>query len=151
MISIELVKKLREETEAPLMECRKALEQAEGDLDKARQNLKAWAEGKVEKLESREVREGAVVAYIHPGNKVGVMVELSSETDFVARNEEFKKVALEIAMQVASMEPQDVSGLLDQDYIREPGRKISDLVRDLSAKFGEKITIARFVRFAVGK
>lgn len=151
MIPIELIKKLREETAAPLLECRKALELAEGDLSKARENLKAWAAGKVEKLEAREVKEGAVVAYIHPGNKVGALLELSSETDFVARNEEFRKLAMEIAMQVASMNPQNTAELTEQDYIRDPGRKINDLVKEVSAKFGEKITVARFVRFAVGK
>ncbi len=133
------------------MECRKALEQAEGDLDKARRNLKAWAEGKVEKLESREVREGAVVAYIHPGNKVGALVELSSETDFVARNEEFKKVATEIAMQVASMEAKNAEDLMEQEFIKDPDKKISDLVKAVIAKTGENIRIGRIYRIELGK
>lgn len=151
MISLELIKQLREETGAPLMEVRKALEEADGNLEKARGVLRGWAAGKVEKLEGRQATEGAVISYIHNGNKVGAMIELSSETDFVARNEEFLKLGYEVAMQVASMDPQSVAELLDQEYIRESKRKISDLVKETSAKFGEKITVVRFVRFAVGK
>lgn len=151
MIPLELIKQLRNETGAPLLEVRKALETAEGVHDKALSALKEWAAGKVEKLENRETHDGAVVSYIHNGNKVGSLLELSSETDFVARNEEFLKLASEIAMQVASMAPENVDALLSQEYIRDPKRKIADLVKETSAKFGEKIGVVRFIRFAVGK
>lgn len=151
MVSLELIKKLREETAAPLLECRRALEETEGDLKKAKELLRSWAQGKMEKREARTTSQGVVVAYIHHSGKVGALVELLSETDFVARNEEFKKLAQELALQAASMNPRSVEELLAQEYIREPGRKVGDLVKEVAGKFGENVKVSKLVRFEVGK
>lgn len=151
MVSLELIKQLRGETTAPLLECRRALEKTDGDLKKAKGLLRAWAEGKMAKREARTVSEGAVVSYTHHSGKIGVLVELLAETDFVARNEEFKKLAYELALQVASMNPQSVEELLAQEYIREPGRKVGELVKEAAGNFGENIKVSRLVRFEVGK
>lgn len=151
MVDIDTIKRLREENQAPLLECRRALAEAGGDLMKARELLRAWAVGKMEKREERPVSQGVVAAYTHHNGKVGALVELLAETDFVARNEEFKKLAYELALQVASMNPQSVKELLAQEYIREPGRKVGDLVKEVAGKFGENIKVSRLARFEVGK
>lgn len=151
MVSLDLIKKLREETAAPLLECRRALEETGGDLKKAQELLRAWAQGKMEKREERPVSQGVVVAYTHHNGKVGVLVELLAETDFVARNDDFKKLAYELALQTASMNPQSVEELLAQEYIREPNRKVEDLVNEAAGKFGENIKVSRLARFEVGK
>lgn len=151
MIDIEVIKQLREETAAPLLECRRALEETEGDLSAAKKLLRAWAEGKLEKREERPTLQGAVVAYVHHSGRVGALVELLAETDFVARNEEFRQLAYELAMQTASMNPRSVDELLRQEYIREPGRKVDDLVKEVAGKFGENIKVSRLARFEIGK
>ncbi|MCS7264175.1 MAG: translation elongation factor Ts [Armatimonadetes bacterium] len=108
-VSVEEIKRLREETGAGVMDCKRALEQAGGDYEKAKEFLKAAGLLKAEKKTGRATREGVIACYIHHGNRLGAMVELNCESDFVARTEEFQQLAKEIAMQVAGMNPQYIS------------------------------------------
>lgn len=108
-VSVEDIKRLREETGAGVMDCKRALEQAGGDFEKAKEFLKAAGLLKAEKKSGRVAREGVIACYIHHGNRLGAMVELNCESDFVARTDEFQQLAQEIAMQVAGMDPQYIS------------------------------------------
>ena len=150
-ISIDQVKKLRKETGAPIMECRTALEKYEGDGKKAKEWLKAKGLEKAEKKSQRKVGAGLVEAYTHTDGKIGVLIEVLCETDFVARNQDFKNFAHELALQVASMNPKNIDELLSQPWIRDETKKISDLVKEKIAQFGENIKISRFERFELGE
>jgi len=149
-ISVDLIKQLREKTGAGVADCRAALAESSGDLKKAEEILKKRGFERAAKKADRATNSGLVESYIHQG-RVGVLVELLCETDFVARTDEFKNLAHELAMQVASMNPKDSSALLKQEYIRDPQKTISDLVKEIIAKLGENITIGRFQRFELGK
>lgn len=148
---IELLKKLRQETGVSLADCRKALEETNNDYEKAKEWLKKHGIEKAEKKGDRETSEGLVEAYIHGNGKIGVLVELSCETDFVARTDEFKNLAHEIAMQISAMDPKDVKELLSQEYIRDSKLNIEDLIKETIAKLGENITVKKFQRFEIGK
>lgn len=150
-ISAEQVKKLRDETGAPVMEVRRALEESSGDEKEAKEILKTKGVERAAKRSERETGQGLIETYVHSGGKVGAMVHLACETDFVARTEEFKNLAKELAMQVAAMNPTDVDELIEQEYIREPGKKINDLVTEVVSKTGENIQISRIARFALGE
>lgn len=149
-ISVELIKKLREKTGAGIADCRRALEEAKGDEKKAEELLRSWGIDKAASKADREAGQGLVETYIHGGGKVGAMVEVNCETDFVARTDEFKSLAHEIAMQVSAMNSVDVEELLKQEYIRDSSKTISDLVKEAIAKLGENIVVKRFVRFELG-
>ncbi|WP_161932190.1 translation elongation factor Ts [Candidatus Chazhemtobacterium aquaticus] len=146
---MEKIKQLREKTGAGVMDAKKALEESGGDMKKAEEIIAAKGIVKAEKKADREVKSGLVYGYTHQG-RVGVLVEVSCETDFVAKNPEFEALCKEVALQVASMEPKDVEELLEQDYIRDGGKKIKDLVTNLIGKIGENIQVRRFVRFELG-
>jgi elongation factor Ts len=155
----ELIKELRELTGAGVMECKKALEDATGDLTKAQQLIKERGLAMAEKKAGREAGQGLIDSYVHAG-RIGAMIELNCETDFVARTSDFKTLAREIAMQVAATNPSRVSGqdastdsdvpLLDQPYIRDPSRTVQELVNETIAKVRENIVIRRFSRFELG-
>jgi len=147
---IELVKKLREETGAGVMLCKKALEEAKGDYQKAKKAVAKKTKKQALAKQDRVTKQGFVASYTHATGKVGVLVELLCETDFVARNEEFRRLAHELCLQIAAMAPQDVEELLAQEYIREPEKTIGDLLKEAIAKFGENIKIGSFARKAVG-
>jgi|SRR3989344_5122625 len=149
-ISLDLLKKLREETSAGVSDCRQALEDAKGDYEKAKKLLAMRGLEKAAKKEGKETSEGLVEAYVHQG-KVGVLVELRSETDFVARTDDFKTLAHEIALQVCSMNPKSIKELLKTAYIRDASLTIDALIKLTIAKLGENITIARFTRMELGK
>lgn len=151
MISIDQIKNLREKTGAGIMDCRRALEETKGNAQKAEELLKKWGIEKAEKKAGRETSAGLVDSYIHPGGKVGVLVELLCETDFVAKTDDFKNLAHELCLQVASMNPKDVKTLLSQEYIRDPAVTIEKLVKQVIGKLGENITIARFLRVQLGE
>lgn len=144
------IKTLREETGAGMMDCKKALEESNGDMDKAREWVKQRGLAKAEKKADRETKEGYIASYVHTNNKVAALVEILCETDFVARNPEFQEMAKSVAMQVASMNPENVEELLAQDFIKGEGT-IEELVKSLSGKIGEKFVVNRFVRYAVGE
>jgi len=150
-VSIEEIKKLREKTRAGIADCRKALEEVGGDFKKAQELLKSWGMDKAAKKAERAVGAGLVETYIHNDGRIGAMVEINCETDFVARTDEFKNLAHEIVMQVAAMDPKDVEELLKQEYIRDPSKIIDQLVKEIIVKVGENIVIRRFMRFELGE
>lgn len=146
---IELVKKLRAEMGLGMMEIKAAVEEAKGDEKRAKEILKEKGFKKAEKKAERETHQGRVATYTHSTGKIGVMVEFFCETDFVARNEEFVAVTKDICLQVAAMNPEKSEDLLKQEFIKDPSRKIDDLIKDLIAKFGENIKIGRIERFEI--
>lgn len=150
-ITIDQVKNLREKTGAPIMECRIALEKYGGDEKKAKDWLKAKGLEKAEKKSQRKVGAGLVEAYTHMDGKIGSLIEVLCETDFVSRNPDFKNFVHELALQVAAMNPKNIKELLEQPWIRDETKKISDLVKEKIAQFGENIKISRFERFALGE
>jgi elongation factor Ts len=148
-ISTDLIKKLRKQTKAGLMDVSKALQESNGDLEKAKKWLIKQGLSKAAKKADRKTSDGLVESYIHNGGKVGSMVKLACETDFVAKTEDFQKLAREIAMQIASMNPKDVKELLAQAYIRDSKKTIEDLVKEAIAKLGENIQIIEFKRMEI--
>jgi len=150
-IDPKAVQRLRTETNAGVMDCKRALEDAEGDYEKAKGLLKERGLAAVAKKSGREAKEGVVAAYIHAGGRKGALVEVASETDFVARSADFQKLAQEVAMQVAAMSPKTVDELLDQAYIRDNSKTIKDLVTTLAASVGENVSVRRIQRFAIGE
>ncbi len=150
-IDLNQIKELRELTGAGVMDVRRALEENDGDQKKALLVLKKKGAEVAEKKKERATGAGLLEAYVHNGGKVVAVVELLCETDFVARNEEFKALAHEIAMQVASMNPKNTEELLKQEYIRDASQTIADLVNGLIGKIRENIKINRFQRFELGE
>lgn len=148
-VSIDLIKKLREQTNAPVMECKRALEECDGDMKKAKRWLAKKELARAEKKKDREAKEGLIHCYIHGDRKIGAMVKLCCQTDFVAKNREFEKLAHEICLQIAAMKPRNIKALLSQEYIRDPKKKIEDLLKEAIAKFGENIKIEEFERLEV--
>ncbi|NCN82468.1 MAG: translation elongation factor Ts [Candidatus Pacebacteria bacterium] len=145
------VKKLREETGAGIMDCKKALEEAKGDFKKAIELVKVRGLERAEKKQDRETTEGYVASYVHSNGKLASLVELVCETDFVARNDEFRSLGQNIAMQVVSMQPETVEELLEQEFIKDGSVTIGLLIKALTGKVGEKIAVKRFVRYQVGE
>ena len=148
-ISLDLLKKLRAETSAGVSDCRQALEDAGGDYAKAKKLLTERGMEKAAKKANRTTAAGIIESYVHGAGKVGVLVELRCETDFVARTDHFKNLAHEICLQVAAMDPKDVKALMKSEYIRDPQLTIEALVKQTIAKVGENITIGRFSRIDV--
>ncbi len=159
------VKELREKTGAGVMECKKALIEAGGDIDRAVEILKERGLAKVAKRAERVASQGVVDCYIHAGGRIGTLVEVNSETDFVARTDEFRALAHDIAMQVAATAPRYVSRdqmppdeeeepsqvcLLEQPFIKEPSQTVRDRVNEVIARTGENIVVRRFCRFELG-
>jgi len=149
-ISLDLLKKLREETSAGVSDCRQALEDAGGDYEKAKKLIMERGIEKAAKKADRETGSGLVESYVHAG-KVGVLVELRCETDFVARTDDFKSLAHELALQIAAMNPKDVKVFLASEYIRDPKLTIEALIKQTIAKLGENITVSRFTRMVLGE
>lgn len=194
-ITGDMIKELRDKTQAGMLDCKKALVETGGDMDKAVELLRKKGLASADKKMGREVTQGIIASYIHSNKKIGVLLELRTVTDFVARNEEFETLARELCMQVAAASPlyisiEDVpkeviekereiyreqmkdSGkpanvvekivdgklakfytdvcLLEQDYIKDPGVKIKDLIKQKIAAFGENIEVGRFVRYQIG-
>ena len=145
------VQRLRNESGAGVMDSKRALEDAGGDYEKALGLLKQRGLESVAKKSGREAREGVIASYIHGTGRVGSLVELASETDFVSRGEDFQKLAREIAMQVAAMEPATIEELLEQPYIRDGSKKIKDLVTEVAATTKENVHVRRIQRFALGE
>ena len=146
---LEDISKLRAETSAGIMDCKKALQENKGDFAKAKIWLEKKGIGKAAKKAGRETLAGIIESYIHLDARVGVLIKLGCETDFVARNKEFKKLAHEICLQIASMKPKNVAGLLKQSYIRDQSKTVDSLVKEVIAKMGENIKIAEFCRMEV--
>ena len=194
-ISPKDVAELRARTGAGMMDCKRALEEAGGDMEKAGEILRKKGMAKAEKRAGRTVSQGLVVSYIHHNSQVGVLLEINSETDFVARNAAFQQLARDIALHIASADPIGVSAddipaallererriaeeqvaaegkpenvrakivegklkkfvaertLLEQPYVRDDSKTVGDLVKEVSGKLGEAVTVRRFARFQVG-
>ena len=149
-INLNDIKALRQQTGAGIADVREALEQALGNLEKAKEIIKKKGLDKAGSKMDREVKAGVVEVYSHNG-KVGVLVEVLCETDFVAKTEDFKSLAHEIALQIASMNPENNEDLLIQDYVREPSQKVEDLIKSVVAKLGENIQIGKFSRISLGE
>ncbi len=147
--TIELVKKIRIETGLGIMEIKKAVEEANGDEKKAKEILKEKGFKKAESKTERETHQGRVATYTHSTGKIGVMVELLCETDFVAKHEDFINLTKDICLQIAAMDPKDVDELLKQEFVKDPSSTIEEKVKSLVAKFGENMKLTRFSRFEI--
>jgi len=147
--SLEQIKKLRLETKAGVLDCRQALKDSGNDFKKAKEWLRKKGMAVVAKKKNRAAKAGIVDAYVHAGGQVGVLVKLTCETDFVSQTKEFKNLAHELAMQVAAMNPKKISELLEQDYIRDPKKKVKDLVNQVIAKVAENVKIEAISRFKI--
>ena len=160
------IKALRELTGAGIMDSKRALEEAGGDIKRAQDILREKGIASAAKKSDRETEQGIIESYIHSGGRIGAMVEANCETDFVARTEDFKALAHDIAMQVAAMNPRFIdeseipdgddvdpqeSCLLQQPFIKDPGMTIDELIKELIGKLGENIRIRRFSRFSLGE
>jgi elongation factor Ts len=164
-ISTEMIKELRDQSGAGIMDCRSALRDTEGDMEKALQILKEKGLLKAKKKAERATTKGLIEAYVHTAGRIGAMVEVNCETDFVARTDEFKELAHCLAMQVAAQSPQFISEeeipegadvepqeacLLLQPYIKDPTKTVKDIVIETIAKVGENIQVSRFTRYGLG-
>ena len=164
-ISTDLIKDLRAQSGAGIMDSRTVLLQTEGDIEKALEILREKGLLKAQKKEGRATGQGLVEAYIHTAGRIGAMIEVNCETDFVARTDEFREMAHCLAMQVAALSPQYVSAedlpegaeavpeetcLLSQPYIKDPTRTVKDIITETIARVGENITISRFTRYELG-
>ena len=148
-VDVKLIKKLRDETQASIADCREVLEEAKGNYEKAVELLKKKGIERAEKKSTRETAQGLVESYIHQNGKVGVLVKVLCETDFVARTDDFKHLLHEVAMQIAAMNPKDVATLLKQEYIRDGSVTIENLIKQTIGKLGENIVVKEFVRFEI--
>ena len=145
MVDYDKIKKLREETGVSISLCKKALEESAGDLEKAKKILQRLGGDRVAEKSAKETAQGGIFSYIHHNRKVAAIVELKSETDFVSSNSEFIQLGQELAMQVVSLNPKNVEQLLKQEYIRDPSRKVEDLIKEAVLKFGENIKVTRIL------
>lgn len=146
MTKPEDVQKLREMTGAGIMECKRALEDAGGDFDKATAIIGERGLIKAEKKTARETGAGLLESYIHNG-RVGVLLELRMETDFVARAEPVKELAHNLAMHIAAMNPEDIGALLSQPYVKDESQTVESVIKHTIAKVGENIRVAKFMRY----
>ena len=165
-VSVEAIKELRERTSAGIMDCKRALQESEGDLARAEEFLRAQGVASAAKKASRATNQGVVEAYIHSGGRIGAIVEVNCETDFVARTGEFKELAHDLAMQVAAMSPLYIDDddipdgesvdpqqacMMQQAFIKDPSRTVQDLVKEMVGKLGENVRVRRFTRFSLGE
>ena len=165
-VTVELIRTLRDQTGAGIMDCKQALQDSQGDLDKAAEALRQKGFAQASRRTDRATDQGVIEAYVHTGGRVAALVELGCETDFVARTPEFKALAHDIAMQVAAMAPayldeKDIEegderpvaqvSLLQQPFIKNSSNSVAEEVRELAAKVGENIRVLRFSRFALGE
>ena len=149
MITSEQIKKIREKTGQSVIECKNALEEAKGNEEKALKILEKKGEERADKKSERETKQGLIETYIHNNGKIGVILEINCETDFVARNERFKELAHDISMHIAAMNTQDLEELLSQPFIKDQEKTIKDLITEAVSKLGENIKIGKFFRLEI--
>ena len=171
-VDTNTIKQLRELTSCGVIECKKALEEAKGDMDKAKKILQQRGLEIAAKKGSREAKEGRIETYIHLGNKIGVLIEVNCETDFVAKSEDYIRFSKDLAMHIAALNPKYIKKeevpaadlaqqgdqkayikevcLLEQPFVKDPGLTIQDYLNTLVAKMGENIFIGRFIRYKIG-
>jgi len=143
---IDQIKKLREQTSVSIIECEKALKEAKGDMEQAKEILRKWGKSFAEQKKDRVTSQGIIDSYIHPNKRVGVLLELNCETDFVALGEYFQNLSHEICLQIAGMGDIETP-LLEQPWIKDPAKTIKDLIQEQISKTGENITVKRFIRY----
>ena len=146
MISINQIKQLREASGVSITECQKALTEAKGDAEKAKEILKKRGKEVAQKKAERKASQGIIDSYIHPNKKVGVLLELNCETDFVAKSKDFQQLAHELCLQIAAMGGEETP-LLEQLWIKNESKTIKDLIEEAIAKLGENIIIKSFIRY----
>lgn len=149
MVTIEKIKNLRDKTGVSISECKKALEEAKGNINLAKEILKKKGKEFAQKQSEREAKEGLIATYLHPDKQIGVILELNCETDFVARSEDFQKLAHELCLQIAAMNPQDLDSLFSQPWIKDETKIVKDLIDSYIAKLGENIVVKRFTRYEI--
>ncbi len=165
VVSVDAIRELRSRTAAAIIDCKQALEEAGGDLDKATDILRARGAVILAKKAARSANEGLIETYVHAGGRIGVILELNCETDFVARTPDFQELAHGLALQIAAMSPQAVEDekplddldstdgeprLLYQAFVKDPSKTVRDLVTDVVGRVGENIVVRRFVRYELG-
>jgi elongation factor Ts len=166
-ISVESIKELRAQTGAGIMDCKHALEETNGNVEQAEEILRQQGIAAAAKKASRSANQGLVESYIHSGGRIGALVEVNCETDFVARTPEFREMAHDLAMQVAAMSPLYVDGddvpddqedvnpqeacLMQQPFIKDPTKTIQDVVNETVARLGEAVRVRKFARFSLGE
>ena len=165
-VSVEAIKELRERTGAGIMDCKRALQKSKGDPAKAEEILREQGIASAGKKASRATNQGVVESYIHSGGRIGAIVEVNCETDFVARTPDFKELAHDLAMQVAAMSPLYVDDseipdgdevdpqqacIMQQPFIKDPSQTVQDLVNEAISKLGENVRVRRFTRFSLGE
>jgi len=146
MSNINQIKKLRDDTGISIIECQKALQESRGDIEKAKEILKKWGKDFAKVQLERAAQQGIIDSYIHAGKKVGVMIMLRCETDFVARGEDFRTLAHELCLQIAAIDPEETP-LLEQLWIKDQTKTVKDLIEGHIAKLGENIVLEKFVRY----
>lgn len=160
MLNINQIKKLREETGLSLVECKRALEEGEGDIEKAKEILRKWGREFAEKKGERVTKAGIIESYIHQNKKIGVLLEMRCESDFVAQSADFRNLAHEICLQIAAMKPRFLAPedlpkdsqeipLLSQPWIKDERKRVKDLIDEYISKLGENIVIKRFIRYEI--
>lgn len=149
MSSIGKIKKLRQKTGVSIMECKKALKEAGDDIEKAKEILRKRGIIFAQKKVGKTTEEGIIESYIHSNGRIGVLIDLRCETDFVARSEEFKKLAHELCLQIAATSPQEKNSFLSEPWIRDESKTVKDLISEYVAKLGENIVVERFVRYEI--
>lgn len=148
-ITPEMIKALREETGISVMQCKKALEESNGDMEQARVALRAIAAAQAEKKSDRELGSGIVASYIHNNKKMGVLLTLLCETDFVASNESIVEASNQLTMHIGAMEPDTIETLLAQPFLMNPELTVQQVIEGLTQKTGERVEIGSFVRYTV--
>jgi elongation factor Ts len=149
-ISIDEIRRLRSLTGVGITDAKQALVETGGDFDKALSAMRQKGLTKAEKRGEREARAGMIGSYVHDG-RIGVLVEVNCETDFVAKTDEFKELVKDLTLHIAASDPQDVAELLEQEFVKDPSKTIGDVVKDANAKLGENIVVRRFSRLALGE
>lgn len=145
----EILKKLRDETGISFSLCKKALDETGNNIEKAKKLLEKWGIEKSASKSARSTNQGSFFSYIHHNGKIGVLLELLCETDFVAANEEFKSLGKELSMQISFSDPKGSKELLKSGYIKEPDKTIENLIKEYILKIGENIQVGRFVRYEI--
>lgn len=144
------LKQIREETGLSFSLCKKALEETDNNIEEAKKKLHEWTGAKISEKLQRTTSQGGIFSYVHHNRKIATLIEIQCETDFVSGNDEFKKLGQELAMQAATVPAENVEEFLKQEYIRDPKKKIEDLVKEAVLKFGENTKIARILRWQLG-
>lgn len=149
MRNLDNLKKLREETGISFTLCKKALDESGDNMEAAKKLLSKWGVEKAEGKADRVTKNGSVFSYIHHNKKIGVLLEIFCETDFVANNSDFQDLGNNIAMHIASMKPENLEGLLKQEYVMSQDKTIETLLKEAILKIGENLKIGNFVRYAL--